>query len=204
MKLKVFIFFAMMVALATGCFAIDHCNGIESGVVYYNEGEFDRAIDEWRTCEDYGVKNSDLYYNLGNAYFRSGKLGFAIYYYKTALRLDPNNDDIIHNLKYAQSMTRDKVEEDGSVHDPYRIDYFREHIRAMGEAVDDGADLSPVLVGDLRRARCGKASRHLKRAHRASFGLAVARIGHCDLASVVGCRAVGLRVGRAQRHAAGS
>ena len=35
----------------------------------------------------------------------------------------------------------DKVEEDGSVHDPYRIDYFREHIRAMGEAVDDGAPL---------------------------------------------------------------
>ena len=126
MKLKVFIFFAMMVALATGCFAIDHCNGIESGVVYYNEGEFDRAIDEWRTCEDYGVKNSDLYYNLGNAYFRSGKLGFAIYYYKTALRLDPNNDDIIHNLKYAQSMTRDKVEEDGE-ENPLLSGLFKAH-----------------------------------------------------------------------------
>ena len=126
MKLKVFIFFAMMVALATGCFAIDHCNGIESGVVYYNEGEFDRAIDEWRTCEDYGVKNSDLYYNLGNAYFRSGKLGFAIYYYKTALRLDPNNDDIIHNLKYAQAMTRDKVEEDGE-ENPLLSGLFKAH-----------------------------------------------------------------------------
>ena len=116
----------MMVALATGCFAIDHCNGIESGVVYYNEGEFDRAIDEWRTCEDYGVKNSDLYYNLGNAYFRSGKLGFAIYYYKTALRLDPNNDDIIHNLKYAQAMTRDKVEE-GDEENPLLSGLFKAH-----------------------------------------------------------------------------
>ena len=115
MKLKVFIFFAMMVAFATTCFAADHCNGIESGVVYYNEGDFDRAIDEWRTCVDNGVENSDLYYNLGNAYFREGKLGFAIYYYKSALRLDPSNDDIIHNLKYAQAMTRDKVEEDGEL-----------------------------------------------------------------------------------------
>lgn len=35
----------------------------------------------------------------------------------------------------------DKVEEDGSIHDSYRIDYFREHIRAMGEAVDDGVPL---------------------------------------------------------------
>ena len=48
--MKVFIFFAMMIALATAGFAADHCNGIESGVVYYNEGEFERAIDEWRTC----------------------------------------------------------------------------------------------------------------------------------------------------------
>ena len=35
----------------------------------------------------------------------------------------------------------DKVEEDGSVHDPYRIAYFREHIRAMGEALEDGVPL---------------------------------------------------------------
>lgn len=35
----------------------------------------------------------------------------------------------------------DTVEEDGSIHDPYRIDYLREHIKAMIEAVKDGVDL---------------------------------------------------------------
>ncbi len=35
----------------------------------------------------------------------------------------------------------DKVEEDGSIHDSYRIDYFREHIRCMGEAIEDGVPL---------------------------------------------------------------
>ena len=35
----------------------------------------------------------------------------------------------------------DTVEEDGSIHDDYRIDYFRQHIKAMGEAVDDGVPL---------------------------------------------------------------
>jgi len=35
----------------------------------------------------------------------------------------------------------DKVEADGSIHDDYRISYFREHIRAMGEAVKDGVPL---------------------------------------------------------------
>lgn len=35
----------------------------------------------------------------------------------------------------------DKVEEDGSIHDSYRIDYLREHIKQMKEAVKDGVDL---------------------------------------------------------------
>ena len=35
----------------------------------------------------------------------------------------------------------DKVEEDGSIHDDYRISYFREHIKAMREAVKDGVPL---------------------------------------------------------------
>ncbi|WNS46518.1 glycoside hydrolase family 1 protein [Paenibacillus sp. MMS20-IR301] len=35
----------------------------------------------------------------------------------------------------------DKVEEDGSVHDHYRIDYLREHIKEMKEAVKDGVEL---------------------------------------------------------------
>ena len=35
----------------------------------------------------------------------------------------------------------DMVEEDGSIHDPYRIDYLRQHIEQMEEAVKDGVDL---------------------------------------------------------------
>ena len=117
---------AVTAAMAAPASAAEHCNGIESGVVYYNEGDFERAIDEWRTCVDNGIQNADLYYNLGNAYFRNGNLGFAIYYYKSALRLDPSNDDILHNLKYAQAMTRDKVEEDGE-ENPLLAGLFKAH-----------------------------------------------------------------------------
>ena len=35
----------------------------------------------------------------------------------------------------------DVVEEDGSIHDPYRINYMRDHIEQMAEAVHDGVDL---------------------------------------------------------------
>lgn len=35
----------------------------------------------------------------------------------------------------------DTVEEDGSIHDQYRIDYLKSHVKAMGEAIADGVDL---------------------------------------------------------------
>lgn len=37
--------------------------------------------------------------------------------------------------------SRDVVEEDGSIHDPYRIEYFRQHISEMRQAVDEGVEL---------------------------------------------------------------
>lgn len=36
---------------------------------------------------------------------------------------------------------KDKVEEDGSIHDPYRIEYFRRHFKEMEKAIDDGVEL---------------------------------------------------------------
>ena len=103
---------AAALLLATASNASEKCAGIEAGTKAYNENDFERAIDEWRTCVDEGVINADLYYNLGNAYYRSGKLGFAIFYYKSALRLHPGDDDIQHNLNFAQTRTKDKEEDE--------------------------------------------------------------------------------------------
>lgn len=110
MKLKVFLFSLIVLIVGTASsFAAEHCNGIESGVVYYNEGEFERAIDEWRTCIDNGTENSDLYYNLGNAYYRSDNYTRAILNYERALLLAPADDDIRHNLQLARQKTADKL-----------------------------------------------------------------------------------------------
>lgn len=53
----------------------------------------------------------------------------------------------------------DTVEEDGSIHDPYRIEYVREHIKAMAEAIEDGVDLrgyTPWGCIDLVSASTGE------------------------------------------------
>lgn len=107
------------------------CPNIEAGTIAYNQNDFERAIDEWRTCEDSGMQNADLYYNLGNANFRNSKLGFAIYYYKLALRLDPNNSDILHNLKFAKSLTKDKVDEDDEENPLLSVLYKAHHALSL-------------------------------------------------------------------------
>ena len=112
MNFMKYLFLALCISSASAAATVPDCAGIEAGTKAYNESDFERAIDEWRTCVDNDIEDADLYYNLGNAYFRNGKLGFSIFYYKKALRLRANDDDIQHNLKFAQAMTRDKVEDE--------------------------------------------------------------------------------------------
>ena len=53
----------------------------------------------------------------------------------------------------------DTLEADGSIHDEYRIQYMREHIRQMGEAIKDGVDLiayTPWGCIDLVSASTGE------------------------------------------------
>ncbi len=53
----------------------------------------------------------------------------------------------------------DKVEADGSIHDTYRIEYLREHVNAMQEALEDGVDLmgyTPWGCIDLVSASTGE------------------------------------------------
>jgi len=46
------------------------------------EEKFDEAVKLYNQIIDNGYEGAELYYNLGNAYFRLGKLGYAILYYE--------------------------------------------------------------------------------------------------------------------------
>ncbi|NLX65796.1 MAG: tetratricopeptide repeat protein [Bacteroidales bacterium] len=54
--------------------------------------------------------SAQLYYNLGNAYFRDNQTGKAILWYERALLLDPGDSDIRHNLRFAQNRTVDRID----------------------------------------------------------------------------------------------
>ncbi len=54
---------------------------------------------------------ADLYYNMGNAAFRSNSIGYSVLYYEKALKLDPSHQDAAHNLEYVSRYIVDAFEE---------------------------------------------------------------------------------------------
>lgn len=55
-------------------------------------------------------ESAQLYYNLGNSYFRDNQIAKAIVNYERALLLDPGDSDIRHNLRFAKTRIEDKID----------------------------------------------------------------------------------------------
>ncbi len=76
--------------------------------VAYKSGNYQQAIVDYHSLLKTGI-SADLYYNLGNAYYRSDSLSQAILAYERAARLSPGDKDIRFNLQFARSKTIDKL-----------------------------------------------------------------------------------------------
>ena len=77
---------------------------------YYKNNRYQLAIEEYNKLLLDGFEGTSLYYNLGNAHYRLGKVGYAILYYEKALKLSPNDEDVMHNLALAKLNLKDKVD----------------------------------------------------------------------------------------------
>ncbi|OQX79740.1 MAG: hypothetical protein B6D61_03035 [Bacteroidetes bacterium 4484_249] len=76
----------------------------------YSEELYTNAIDDYLQIIDKGFESADLYFNLGNAYFKSENIPAAILYFEKAKKLRPNDEDINFNLNVANTMIVDKIE----------------------------------------------------------------------------------------------
>jgi tetratricopeptide (TPR) repeat protein len=77
----------------------------------YNTGEWDKALANYKIIADKGLESAALYYNMANTYFKKGDIAHSILFYHRALRLAPADEDIRHNLEYAEQSTRDIIEQ---------------------------------------------------------------------------------------------
>ena len=75
----------------------------------YMKNDYASAIQIYEALLNRG-EAADIYYNLGNSYYKAGDIAKAILNYERALLLQPGNGDIRANLEIARSKTVDKVE----------------------------------------------------------------------------------------------
>jgi tetratricopeptide (TPR) repeat protein len=72
----------------------------------YNEGRFQEAAGGYESLVQFGQWNANLFYDLGNAYYRVGNFGKAILNYERALALDPRHPEADANLRLARDEAR--------------------------------------------------------------------------------------------------
>lgn len=80
----------------------------------YEKQDYQQAAELYNQCLSTEGTSSDIYYNLGNAYYRLGRTSQAILAYERALRLNPANTDARTNLEFVNARIVDKKGETGS------------------------------------------------------------------------------------------
>ena len=74
----------------------------------YSVGKYNEAISLYQKIIEQQGTSSEIYYNLGNCYYKIHDLAHSILYYERALKIDPSDEDIRYNLSLARKKIQDK------------------------------------------------------------------------------------------------
>jgi tetratricopeptide (TPR) repeat protein len=83
----------------------------DAAATLYSKGMYADAATLYATLIDkHNIANPHLYYNAANAFFKQNEIAQAILYYERALKINPDDEDIRHNLVLAQQFVMDKID----------------------------------------------------------------------------------------------
>lgn len=106
----------------------------------YAEEHYQKAVALYEQLLKQGV-SADLYYNLGNSYYRMDNIPKAVLNYERALLLSPGDKDIRFNLQMARSKTIDKITPESEM---FFVTWYRSLVNMM--SVDGWARLALVSL----------------------------------------------------------
>ena len=106
----------------------------------YVRQQYQQAIADYEALLKKGV-SADVYYNLGNAYYRTDNITRAVINYERALLLSPGDPDIRVNLQLARSKTIDKITPESEM---FFVTWYRSLVNIM--SVDGWATMSLVSL----------------------------------------------------------
>jgi len=88
----------------------------QKGNKAYAEGDYETAVAAYNQLVAAESRSSDLYYNLGNTYYRLNEWGKAVWAYERALEIDPSHVNTHYNLDFVNQLTKaELMEEDSGV-----------------------------------------------------------------------------------------
>jgi tetratricopeptide (TPR) repeat protein len=102
---------ALCLAALAGRAAASEPSGLFArAAAQYDAGLYFEAIDLYDSLLSAGYEEPVVYFNMGNAYFRAGDVGRAIWAYRAAELRAPRDLDIEANLTVARLAARDRIE----------------------------------------------------------------------------------------------
>ena len=102
-----FLYFFQVILNAETTIPVDSLFSI--GNRYFSIEKYDYALDAYLAILE-KVENPDLYYNIGNTYYRQGNLGQAIWAYEKGIQLSPLHKDLKYNLDFVNARVKDRIE----------------------------------------------------------------------------------------------
>ncbi|MEI6863042.1 MAG: tetratricopeptide repeat protein, partial [Candidatus Omnitrophota bacterium] len=106
---KVLMLLILLISSAFPAFAEDPVKdenrSFYTGNVYYEKKDYAKAMQNYRAALEMGIESGNLYYNMGNAYLKMGKVGYAVLFYEKAMRLIPQDGDLKSNMVYARAFS---------------------------------------------------------------------------------------------------
>jgi tetratricopeptide (TPR) repeat protein len=111
MKPIAYLWWVSVAVIALGCATARFARAEQTPVFAkanqdYSEGHFQEAVDGYQNLVSAGQRNANLFYNLGNAWFRLGNFGEAILNYERTLALDPHHPEAAANLLLVRDEAR--------------------------------------------------------------------------------------------------
>lgn len=107
-KLFTLILFSLLTAFHEVCGQDLNQQAIDA----YKKGDYKKSISifesQVKNNLELNAESAEVYYNLGNAYFKNGQTTQAILNYERALILKPSDKNIKHNLRFARTRVEDK------------------------------------------------------------------------------------------------
>ncbi|MCP4728352.1 MAG: tetratricopeptide repeat protein [bacterium] len=100
---------ALVLLSASVLFAQEEEQLFADGNRFYQNEQYELALENYTGILDQGYENGELFYNIGNTYFKLGELGYAVLYYEKAKRLTPEDEDLLTNLEVVNNLLVDKI-----------------------------------------------------------------------------------------------